>query len=331
MKLVTYRPRDMAGQRIGCLLEGGQVFCLTSAFAGDPRFASMLAFIQAGEDALRLARASEQKAGPDSPFVQAAAGVQLLAPLPNPPLMRDWGTMVEHPTFFLKMRAEKKAQASPDPEAAMAAARAEGLLELPANWFTVPRYYVANPLNVTGPDAVIEWPDFASVLDYELEVAIVLGRGGRDIQKQDARSHMLGLMLFNDFTARDVQAAEGQPSGKSKEFDGSYAIGPSIVTLDELPDLYAVTVRSRLNGEVQTVDSTASMKISFEDLIVHASRSSTLHAGEVFASGTFARGCGVETGRTLRPGDVIELEADGIGCLRNLIRDQAATGSALRP
>jgi 2-keto-4-pentenoate hydratase/2-oxohepta-3-ene-1,7-dioic acid hydratase in catechol pathway len=325
MKLVTYSLRSSSDPRIGCLLEDGRVLCLTSSYPGDARFSSMLAFIQAGDAALAMAREALRQAERNPACVLSAEQVRLLNPLPNPPLMRDWGTMAEHPTFFLRMRAQKKAQASADAEAAMAAARAEGLLDLPANWFTVPRYYVANPLNLAGPDDVIGWPDFAGVLDYELEIAIVVGRRGRNIPRDSARSHILGVMLFNDFTARDMQAAEAQPSGKSKDFDGSYALGPCIVTLDEIPDLYALQVRSRLNGEIQATDSTASMKIGFEDLIVHASRSCTLHAGEVFASGTFARGCGVETGRLLRPGDVIELEAEGIGTLRNTIGAVPAT------
>ena len=319
MKLVTYRTAPQQPSRLGVLQGDGAVLCLTSRYAGDARFASMAALIAGGEDALAQARRAAEQHRPGNAHEVALGGYALLTPLKRPPLMRDWGTMTAHPKFFLEMRARQRAQASPDPAAALAAAREEGQLDLPANWFSVPRFYTANPLNLAGPGQAIEWPAFAQKLDYELELAIVLGRTGKDIPNNRARDFILGVTLFNDFTARDVQAAEGQPAGKSKDFDGAYALGPCVVTLDELPDLYKLRVTSRLNGETQTEDSTASMEIGFEDLIAYASRSCTLHAGEVFASGTFARGCGVETGRLLQPGDRIELEAEHIGILDNTI------------
>lgn len=327
MKLVTYRTAPQQPSRLGVLQGDGAVLCLTSRYAGDARFASMAALIAGGEDALTQARRAAEQHRPGHAHEVPPGGYALLTPLERPPLMRDWGTMTAHPKFFLEMRARQRAQASPDPAAALAAAREEGQLDLPANWFSVPRFYTANPLNLAGPGQAIEWPAFAQKLDYELELAIVLGRTGKDIPKNRARDFILGVTLFNDFTARDVQAAEGQPAGKSKDFDGAYALGPCVVTLDELPDLYKLRVTSRLNGETQTEDSTASMEIGFEDLIAYASRSCTLHAGEVFASGTFARGCGVETGRLLQPGDRIELEAEHIGILDNTI---VAPGAILK-
>lgn len=324
MKLVTYRLPSSPAPRLGLLQPDRAVLCLSSLHAGDARFASMAALLDGGEEALTLARRDAQSHRPGGAHEVPVGGYTLLTPLARPPLMRDWGTMTAHPKFFLEMRARQRAQASADPVAALEAARQEGQMDLPANWFSVPRFYTANPLNLAGPGQAIEWPAFAQKLDYELELAVVLGRTGRDIPKDRARDFILGVTLFNDFTARDVQVAEGQPAGKSKDFDGAYALGPCIVTLDELPDLYQLRVSSRLNGETQTVDSTASMEIGFEDLIAYASRSCTLHAGEVFASGTFARGCGVETGRLLQPGDRIELEAEHIGVLANSI---VATGA----
>lgn len=327
MKLVTYRSAPRQAARLGVLQADGAILCLTRRHAGDARFSSMAALIAGGDDALEQARRDAEAHRPGHADEVPPGGYALLTPLERPPLMRDWGTMTAHPKFFLEMRARQRAQASPDPAAALEAARQEGQLDLPANWFSVPRFYTANPLNLAGPGQPIEWPAFAQKLDYELELAIVLGRTGRDIPQHRARDFILGVTLFNDFTARDVQAAEGQPAGKSKDFDGAYALGPCIVTLDELPDLYKLRVTSRLNGETQTVDSTASMEIGFEDLIAYASRSCTLHAGEVFASGTFARGCGVETGRLLQPGDHIELEAEHIGILANTI---VAAGTSLK-
>lgn len=325
MKLVSYIPNSGAHKRLGILQSNGVLLCLTTKHSNDARFSSMAALIAGGEEAFTLARRDADEYRPGNDHEVPPGGYTLLTPLDRPPLMRDWGTMTVHPKFFLEMRARQRAQASPDPVAALEAARKEGQLDLPANWFSMPRFYTANPLNLAGPGQAIEWPAFAQKLDYELELAIVLGRTGRDIPKSEARDFILGVTLFNDFTARDVQTAEGQPAGKSKDFDGSYSLGPCIVTLDELPDLYKLRVTSRLNGETQTVDSTASMELSFEELIAYASRSCTLHAGEVFASGTFARGCGVENGRLLQPGDRIELEAEHIGILENTIVKSDAT------
>jgi 2-keto-4-pentenoate hydratase/2-oxohepta-3-ene-1,7-dioic acid hydratase in catechol pathway len=243
----------------------------------------------------------------------------LLAPLPNPPLMRDWGMMVEHMMFFVRAGARPEFANEPDPEAALEKAIAEGRIGLPENYFTVPRFYTCNPLNIMGHEAVLEWPSFSEVLDYELELGLVIGRTGRDIPEDKARDYMFGLTLFNDFTARDVQAAEGTPAGKSKDFEGSYSLGPCIATLDEFENIYDITTRLRLNGEEQTESSTNTMRITFERLIAYISEGCTLHTGEIFGSGTFENGSGTEKGRLLEEGDIIELEADGIGTLRNEI------------
>ena len=144
-------------------------------------------------------------------------------------------------------------------------------------------------------------------------------RKTRNATPEQAAANIFGYMLMNDFTARDIQRAEAKSAGKSKDFDGSYSFGPCIATPDEV-DLTRMRLRSRLNGEVQAEDGAASMQISFAQLLSYISRSCTVHPGEVLASGTFALGCGFELGRLLRDGDVVELEADGIGVLRNTVR-----------
>lgn len=325
MRIVTFVREGFDAPHLGALIGVDGVLDLTARHPGEEAFGSALAFLRAGPESWDRARTQVAHQGA---AVDAMAGATLLAPLLNPPLIRDWGTMIGHLKFFLRRRAEQLAAKSQDPEAAMAAAERDGSLELPPNWFTVPRFYTGNPLNMTGPDAEIAWPGFAESLDYELELAIVLGVGGKDIAASRARDHIFGVTLFNDFTARDTQVAEGSPAGKSKDFDGAYAIGPCIATLDEIPDLYQLQVQSRLNGVVQTTRSTVDMQLGFEDIVSYASRSCTLHPGELFASGTFEGGCGVETGRLLQDGDVIELEAQGIGTLRNRIRRAAPLTSA---
>jgi 2-keto-4-pentenoate hydratase/2-oxohepta-3-ene-1,7-dioic acid hydratase in catechol pathway len=329
MRLVTFRSRTSSNgpARVGALVQNDtKIVDLTSLHSDRPEFVSMLEFIRGGEPALARAREAIAGAVARNQSLVGAGEATLLAPLPNPPMVRDWGMMAEHALFFVHQAANARAAREPDPKAALEKYKAQGLLDLPKNYFTLPRFYVANPLNMIGPDAVIEWPRNCDQLDYELELGLVIAKTGKDIPESRAREHMFGLTLFNDLTMRDVQAQEGSPSGKSKEFDGSYIVGPCIATLDEFDDIYDITVRTRLNGEQKTESSTKTLRVTFERVIEHVSVSNTLHAGEIFGTGTFQNGCGVETSRLLRDGDVIELQADKLGTLRNTVsRAQKAT------
>jgi 2-keto-4-pentenoate hydratase/2-oxohepta-3-ene-1,7-dioic acid hydratase in catechol pathway len=190
---------------------------------------------------------------------------------------------------------------------------------IPEEWFTVPAYYKGIPDTVIGPDEEIPWPPYTEKLDHELELAAVIGRPGRDISPADALVHVFGWTIWNDVSARDVQARElpiGMGPGKAKDWDGSNVLGPCIVTADEL-DAGNLRMTVRVNGEVWGEDSSASMHHSFGDLIAYASLAETLHPGDVLGSGTAQGGSGLELDRWLRAGDVIELEIEGIGTLRN--------------
>ncbi|MCA9298522.1 MAG: fumarylacetoacetate hydrolase family protein, partial [Phycisphaerales bacterium] len=174
-----------------------------------------------------------------------------------------------------------------------------------------------------GPDAEVVWPAYSQVMDFELEFACVIGRGGRDIAKADARSHIFGYTIFNDFSARDAQTVEMMGMlgpAKGKDFDNSNVIGPVIVTADEIPDPYALAMTCRINGETLASGSSSTMHWRFEDFIEHISRGETLHPGELLGSGTVGGGCGLEHLRFLEDGDVVELEVERIGVLRNHVR-----------
>jgi 2-keto-4-pentenoate hydratase/2-oxohepta-3-ene-1,7-dioic acid hydratase in catechol pathway len=192
---------------------------------------------------------------------------------------------------------------------------------IPDEWYAVPAYYKGMPDTVIGPDAEIPWPRWVGVLDHELELGLVIGAPGRDIAAADAHAHVFGYTLWNDVSARDVQGREvpvGLGPGKAKDWDGANVLGPCIATPDELdPD--DARLRVRVNGEQWGEDSTANMHHSFADMIAYASLSQTLHPGEVLGSGTARHGSGLELDRRLAPGDVVELEADGVGVLRNTI------------
>lgn len=193
--------------------------------------------------------------------------------------------------------------------------------DIPAEWYDVPAYYKGMPDTVIGPDEEIAWPAWTDKLDHELELAAVIGAGGRDLAADDAPAAIFGYTIWNDLSARDVQARElpvGMGPGKAKDWDGSNVLGPCIATPDEV-DLERARMQVRVNGEVWGEDTPASMHHSFADMIAYVSRGQTLHAGEVLGSGTAAGGSGLELDRWLAPGDVVELEIDGIGILRNPI------------
>lgn len=197
---------------------------------------------------------------------------------------------------------------------------------IPPEWYEFPAYYKGLPDTVIGPDEVIPWPSYSSKLDHELEIAAVIGRPGRNITADHAADHIFGYTLWNDMSARDIQRRElpvGMGPGKAKDWDGSNALGPCIVTADEI-DVADVRLTVRVNGELWGSDTTAHMHHSFAAMIVYASQDLTLRPGEVLGSGTAATGSGIELDRWLAPGDVIELEAEGVGVLRNVIGPRPA-------
>jgi 2-keto-4-pentenoate hydratase/2-oxohepta-3-ene-1,7-dioic acid hydratase in catechol pathway len=197
---------------------------------------------------------------------------------------------------------------------------------IPDEWYEVPAYYKGMPDTVIGPDEEIPWPSWTDKLDHELELAAVIGRPVRDAAPEDAADAIFGYTIWNDLSARDVQSRElpmGMGPGKAKDWDGSNVLGPCIATADDL-DAGGLAMRVRVNGEVWGEDSSAHMHHTFADMIAYASRSQTLYPGEVLGSGTAAGGSGLELDRWLAPGDVVELEIEGIGVLRNRIGQKGA-------
>jgi 2-keto-4-pentenoate hydratase/2-oxohepta-3-ene-1,7-dioic acid hydratase in catechol pathway len=198
--------------------------------------------------------------------------------------------------------------------------------DIPREWYDVPAYYTGMPDTVVGPDTEVTWPAYSDELDHELELAAVIGRTVKDVAPQDAAGCIFGYTIWNDFSARDTQRREvpiGMGPGKAKDWDGSNILGPCIVTPDEF-DASDAVMRVRVNGEVWGEDTSAHMHHTFADMIAYCSRSQTLRPGEVIGSGTAAGGSGLELGRKLSEGDVVELEVVGIGVLRNRIGRKGA-------
>ena len=271
-------------------------------------FATMLGLIEAGEKGLdRARRASEGKR-------IALNDATLHAPILRPTTLRDAYAFETH----------------------VKQANANRAREVPAEWYKFPVFYFTNPGNVFGPDDEIPYPAYTDELDYELEIAVVIGKPGRDIRAEDAHKHIFGYTIFNDWSARDIQREEmkvGLGPGKGKDFASS--LGPCIVTPDELAGnatgrhgVYDLQMRARVNGKERSRGNFKDIFWSFGDILARASQAVTLMPGDVIGSGTVGTGCLLEItkakGPWLRPGDEVELEIQGIGVLKNTIGQKGA-------
>lgn len=321
MKLVTFEAAG--GDRLGALV-GDRVLDLHEAagIAGKPlpAFASMQALIEGGPRAWDDARTLIAAADGDA--LRPLAEARLCAPLPRPVRLRDCSLFLEHMEAALDRMARTLAQEDADPEAAYAVLRESGKYALKPIFRRQCLYYNSDHLSVSGPEVDIVWPGYSDWIDYELEWACVVGPAGRDVAPRDAAAHVFGYTIFNDWSARDVQLPVMDAMlgpGEGKDFPGGNGLGPCIVTPDEIGDPYGLAMTAHVNGELWSRGTTGSMHHSFEDAIVQFSREKTLHAGEVIGSGTVLGGCGFELGRRLAIGDVVALEIENIGVLRNRV------------
>ncbi len=206
--------------------------------------------------------------------------------------------------------------------------------DVPPQWYEIPVFYFSNHSAIYGPDDIIPYPRRSQALDYELEVACVIGKAGQDISAEQAEEHIFGYMIFNDWSARDIQRQEmavGLGPAKGKDFASSF--GPYLVTPDELadrhtgrPGVYDLEMVARVNGVERSRGNCKDLHWSFGDMIARASEGVMLQPGDVIGSGTVGTGCLLELtkgqGPYLQPGDVVELEIERLGVLRNLIGER---------
>jgi 2-keto-4-pentenoate hydratase/2-oxohepta-3-ene-1,7-dioic acid hydratase in catechol pathway len=322
MRLVTFTRGDGV-ERAGALFDQDQsVIDLQAAYqqvqgreAGE--LSSVLKLVEGGDAALELARSLLGKA--PSAAVYERNSVKLRAPIQPPPQMRDCSCFELHLRQAFSAARRARALRTEDPEATLKAMNTRADDRVIDTFNRQPIYYKCNRFAVIGIDDEFEWPSFSKALDFELEFGCYIGQRGKDIRREDARQHIVGYTIFNDMSARDAQALE-MPGmlgpAKSKDFDTANIMGPCLVTADELGDPYDLNMVARVNGEEWGRGNTRDMRWQFEDVIAHISRSETLHPGEFLGSGTVGNGCGLEQLRYLKPGDVVELEVDGIGILR---------------
>lgn len=326
MKLVTFVPPSGA-PRAGALVDDGSaVVDLAAAhrdmFGDDAAdLAQVLTIVEGGDNALDRAYETLKRNPAEQTYRRA--DVKLLAPIPRPPQMRDCLCFELHLVQAFNAARQLRANSSPDPAAALAEMERTGVLRVPTTFYEQPIYYKCNRFAVIGTDEDVLWPSYSRVLDFELEFGCYIKKPAKDVPAAAARDYIFGYTIFNDFTARDAQTQEmgGQLGpAKGKDFDTANAMGPCLVTADELRDPYNLTMAARVNGVEWGRGRSDTMHWSFEDLIAWISRSETIHPGEFLGSGTVGNGCGLEQMRFLEPNDTVELEVEGIGILRNTIR-----------
>jgi 2-keto-4-pentenoate hydratase/2-oxohepta-3-ene-1,7-dioic acid hydratase in catechol pathway len=237
---------------------------------------------------------------PPSDAILELGGVRWLPPI-DPPRFRDFMSFEQHHL------SARHVLGRPVPEVT----------------YTLPTYYKAGHLSLIAHEQAMPWPGYCEWMDYELELGFVVGRGGADLLPAEAEDCLFGVTLLNDFSARDRQLEETAGNlGPAKGKDFATALGPWIATVDELDPL-AIELEARVNGERWASGSSGSAMWSAAELLAYLSTAEPLVPGDLVGSGTLGGGCGLEVGRRLVPGDVVELEGVGLGVLRNTLSEPA--------
>jgi fumarylacetoacetate (FAA) hydrolase len=250
-------------------------------------------------------------AGSEGPgkLLQIIEETSFTTPIPRPATVRDFYAFEKH----VRTAREIRGQAVPE------------------EWYEIPVFYYSNPSVIFGPGEEVPYPAYTRELDYELELACVIGTAGRDLAPDQALKHIAGFTIMNDWSARDTQRQETRVGlGPTKAKDFATSFGPYLVTPDELEansvnnqGTYDLRAWARIDGVERTAGSTRDMHYSFGEMLARASQGVTLQPGDLIGSGTVGGGCLLELtrgeGPWLAPGDLVELEIEGLGKLVNRV------------
>ncbi|SEM68067.1 fumarylacetoacetate hydrolase family protein [Lihuaxuella thermophila] len=241
------------------------------------------------------------------PVAVLLSEVRLLAPVPMPTSVRDFYAFEQH----VKTSRQRRG------------------LEMIPEWYQIPVFYFSNHRSIVGPEAAVAKPSYTEWLDFELEVACVIGKKGKNIPADRALEYIAGFTIMNDWSARDMQRQEMKVGlGPAKGKDFATSLGPYLVTLDELEDRrtghhWDLQMTAKVNGKPLSSGNMKDLYWSFPQMIERASLECELVPGDVIGSGTVGTGCILELGpevhRWLQPGDVVELEIERLGVLSNRI------------
>lgn len=308
MKFVTFQT-PTAGERSGWI--NGSLVMDMAAISGGKLPNNLLDFLEDSHKHLDLARQLDESLTVESLIgakgIYALSDVQLLAPLPRPKSFRDFFAFEKH----------------------VLDARRRAGLDMVPQWYDLPAFYFSNHQSIVGPDATIIKPRHANWLDYELELAAVVGRKVQNVSAREAEGSIFGYVILNDWSARDLQLAESPIGlGPAKGKDFATSLGPYIATPDELDayrdgDRYHLEMTATVNGRLLSHGNAHDMHYTFGEMLERAADEVTVYPGDLIGSGTVGTGCLLELGpevhRWLEPGDVVELEITGLGKLRNSI------------
>lgn len=333
MKLVTYLHHER--QDIGVLMPADEqriVMLQAGVEMMEGRssrfFDDMLSFLRGGKEARDKAQAVVDYVTSEQPaqVTIALSSVRLLAPVPRPESIRDCMAFEQHIINSIRRVGLKKLAPVDEWLEKRFGRRRSLAYQLNKAWYERPIYYKSNRFSVIGTEAEVQMPSYTERFDYELEWGIFIGKQGSNISKDEAHEYIGGYTIFNDFSARDIQLKEqGGRLGpaKGKDFNTGNAIGPYLLTPDEVTNPYNLTMLARVNGKEWSRGTSGDMYWTFEEIISYISQEETLYPGEFIGSGTCSgaqgRGCGLEMGKFLNDGDVVELEVERLGVLRNRV------------
>jgi 2-keto-4-pentenoate hydratase/2-oxohepta-3-ene-1,7-dioic acid hydratase in catechol pathway len=304
MRFITFEKCD-GTVRAGVMLESDLVVDMNEATNGSlPE--KLIDFLEQSEQNL-ISAAQLLHLNDGDKGVYPIHEVRLIAPLPVPKSFRDFYAFEQH----------------------VKSARENRGLDMIPEWYKIPVFYFSNHLAIKGPEDNISKPIECNALDYELEIACIIGKKGGNIKADEAEDYIFGYCILNDWSARDLQRQEMKVGlGPAKGKDFATSIGPWITTKDELENLrsgkgFDVTMKAKVNGSLLSEGNMKDIYYSFGEMIERASAGVTLFPGEIIGSGTVGTGCilelGTEVHRWLQHGDVVEFEIDKLGVLKNSI------------
>lgn len=294
MRFASFRHKDR--DAAGVLADPSHVLDLRAL--GEPRYATLLDFIRGGAEALAHAEAALAAKASHAQWLHPLDAVRLQAPIPRP--QKNVFCVGRNYLAHVEEGARARGQAINLPKA--------------------PQFFTKPPTAVIGPDAEIRLdPKVTQQLDYEVELGVVIGEGGRDIRAQDAMRHVFGYTIVNDVTARDLQRLHEQWF-KGKGLDTSCPMGPALVHKAEIADVNALALKLSVNGEQRQSARVAQMIFDIPTIIAELSKGMTLEAGDIIATGTpEGVGFAMTPPRFLKGGDVVVCEIAGLGTLSNRV------------
>jgi 2-keto-4-pentenoate hydratase/2-oxohepta-3-ene-1,7-dioic acid hydratase in catechol pathway len=307
MRWATFK-EDAGDQRVG-IVSDGEIRALD-------RGVTLQRLLEQGTEAFLEAGARVLRRSTD---VFPLESVRLMAPVPRPPSVRDFYAFEQH----------------------VRTARERRGLEMDPDWYELPVFYFSNSAAIVGPFDDVAVPPGTVQLDYELEVAAVIGTAGSDLDPDMTEKHIAGFCVMNDWSARDIQRREMKLSmGPVKGKDFATTLGPFLVTPDELEEFrkgraYDLSMTATVNGKEYSRASLADIYWSFGEMIAYASRGTTVLPGDVIGSGTCGTGCILELSSVhgedafpwLQPGDEVVLEVENVGRVANKV----VKGKPLKP